>query len=83
MLALPSTDTPAADQGVASQSVEQAHSIDPSMVEQLPATEEKASFLTARGPEQATYTGALLWSVLERAQMLGGVAARGCAVLSW
>ena len=42
------------------------------MVEQLPATEEKVSFLTTRGSEQATYTGALLWSVLERAQMLGG-----------
>jgi hypothetical protein len=50
--------------------VEQTHSIDPAMVEQLPAVEEKISFLTGHGPEQATYTGALLWSVLERTEVL-------------
>ena len=42
------------------------------MVEKLPAVEEKISFLTAHGPEQARYTGALLRSVLDRAEMLGG-----------
>lgn len=42
------------------------------MVEQLPAIEQKVSFLTGHGPEQATFTGALLWSVLEHSEMLGG-----------
>jgi hypothetical protein len=42
------------------------------MVEQLPAIEQKVAFLTSHGPEPATYTGALLWPVLEQAQMLGG-----------
>jgi hypothetical protein len=63
----------AADQSiVVAASVEQIHNIDPAMVEKLPAVEEKISFLTAHGPEQASYTGALLWSVLDRAEMLGG-----------
>ena len=73
VLALTNTNTSAANQSVVvAQSVEQARTIDPSMLEQLPAIEEKVSFLTARGLEQATYTGALLWSVLERVQMLVG-----------
>lgn len=42
------------------------------MLEQLPAVEEKVSFLTGRGPEQAAYTGALLWSVLDHAGLFGG-----------
>lgn len=42
------------------------------MVEQLPAIEQQVSFLTGHGSEQAAYTGALLWSVLERAEMLRG-----------
>jgi Oxidoreductase molybdopterin binding domain len=46
--------------------------IDAAMIERLPAIEQKVSFLTSRGPEQATYTGALLWSVLDRTGMLGG-----------
>jgi hypothetical protein len=72
-LALASNNVAAADQNIViTQSLEQAHTIDPATVEQLPASEQKVSFLTGRGPEQATYTGALLWSVLERAQMLGG-----------
>jgi hypothetical protein len=63
----------AADQSiVVAASVEQIHNIDPAMVEKLPAVEETVSFLTAHGPEQASYTGALLWSVLDRAEMLGG-----------
>jgi hypothetical protein len=72
-LALASNNTRAGDPSVViAQSVEQTHAIDPAMVEQLPAVEQKVSFLTAHGPEQATYTGALLWSVLEHAEMLSG-----------
>lgn len=40
--------------------------------EQLPALEQRVSFLTGHGTEQATYTGALLWSVLEKAGALSG-----------
>jgi len=72
-LAFAASYATAADQGiVVATSVEQTHSIDPALVERLPAVEEKISFLTGHGPEHATYTGALLWSVLERAEMLGG-----------
>jgi Oxidoreductase molybdopterin binding domain len=72
-LVLTGNDATAADQSiVVATSVEQSRSIDPAVVEQLPAIEQKMSFLTGHGPEQATYTGALLWSVLERAEMLGG-----------
>ena len=72
-LALASNIALATDQSVVvAQSVEQTHTIDVAIVEQLPAIEQKVSFLTAHGPEQATYTGALLWSVLERAGMVGG-----------
>jgi len=63
----------AADQSIlVATSVEQTHTIDPAMVEKLPAVEEKISFLTEHGPEQATYAGALLWSVLDHAEILGG-----------
>lgn len=73
LLALTNTEARAADQSVViATTVEQTHTIDPALVDRLPAIEEKISFLTGRGPEQATYTGALLWSVLEQAQMLGG-----------
>jgi Oxidoreductase molybdopterin binding domain len=73
LLALANTDARAADQSVViATTVEQTHTIDPAMVERLPAIDEKASFLTGHGPEQASYTGALLWSVLEQAEMLGG-----------
>jgi hypothetical protein len=73
LLALANTDARAADQSVViATSVELTHTIDPAMVERLPAIEEKVSFLTGRGPEQASYTGALLWSVLAEAEMLGG-----------
>lgn len=40
--------------------------------EQLPALEQRVSFFTGHGTEQATYTGALLWSVLEKAGALSG-----------
>jgi hypothetical protein len=35
-------------------------------VEQLPAVEQQVSFITGHGNEQATYTDALLWTLLER-----------------
>jgi hypothetical protein len=71
-LVLASSGARAAGQSiVVASSVEQTRTIDPAMVEQLPAVEEHILFLTERGAEQATYTGALLWSVLERAQVLG------------
>lgn len=60
----------AADQGVTvATSVEQTRNIDAAMVAKLPAVEQKVSFLTGHGPEQATYTGALLWSVIDSAEM--------------
>jgi Oxidoreductase molybdopterin binding domain len=72
-LALGMSGATAADQSiVVTTSVEEAHNIDLAMVEKLPVVEEKISFLTSHGPEQASYTGALLWSVLDRAEMLGG-----------
>ena len=72
-LTLPGNHAAAADQSiVVTTSVEQTHNIDPAMVEKLPAVEEKVSFQTGHGPEQAIYTGALLWSVLDHAEMLGG-----------
>ena len=73
LVALAYNDARAADQSVVIATfVEQTRTVDPAMVERLPAIEEKISFLTGRGPEQANYTGALLWSVLELAEMLGG-----------
>ena len=54
-LALASNIAPAFGQSVViTQSVEQTHTIDPAMIEQLPAIEQHASFLTSDGPEQAT-----------------------------
>jgi hypothetical protein len=62
---------PAHSQGaVIAHAVEQAQTIDRAAVEQLPAVEEQISFLTGHGQEQATYTGALLWSVLQRTEAL-------------
>jgi hypothetical protein len=73
LLAFAGNHATAADQSVVvATSVEQTHNIDAAMVEKLQAVEEKVSFLTGHGPEQATYTGALLWSALDRAEMLGG-----------
>jgi hypothetical protein len=61
----------ASAQGVViTQSVDQTQTIDRTVVEQLPAIEQQVSFLTGHGNEQATYTGALLWSVLERSEAL-------------
>ena len=63
---------PAFSQGlVIAQSVEQTHAVDPASVAQLPAVEQRVSFVTGHGTEQATYTGALLWSLLEQAGGLG------------
>ena len=73
LLAFVAHHATATDQSIiVAASVEQTHNIDPAMVEKLPAVEETVSFLTGHGPEQATYTGALLWSVLDSAELLGG-----------
>jgi hypothetical protein len=55
----------------------------PAMVEQLPAVEQKVSFLTGQGPEQATYTGALLWFVLGAQECWAAVGGRACTMPSW
>lgn len=52
------------------ESVQHAGSIDPTMVEQLPATESTIAFQTSHGPQKATYTGATLWSVLQKSASL-------------
>ena len=67
------TQAIAADQSISvTTSVEQTRNIDPTTIEKLPAVEEKVSFLTGHGPEQAIYTGALLWSVIASPEMSGG-----------
>jgi len=57
---------------VVAQSVEQTAAIDRAEVERLPATEQRVSFQTEHGTEQATFGGPLLWLVLEHAGVLGG-----------
>lgn len=52
------------------ESVQHAASIDAATVEQLPATESTIAFQTSHGPEKATYTGAPLWSVLQKSASL-------------
>ena len=72
-LVLPSYVSLASDQSVEiTQSGGPAHTIDPAMVEQLPAILEHVLFLSRRGPEHQNYTRALLWSLLERAEVVGG-----------
>jgi hypothetical protein len=72
-LASAGTHAAAGDQNIViATRVDQTHMIDPAAVEHLPAVVEKISFLTEHGPEQATYTGALLWSVLKHQDLLGG-----------
>ena len=67
------TQAIAADQSISvTTSVEQTRTIEPAAIEKLPPVEQKVSFLTGHGPEQATYTGALLWSVIDGAEMLRG-----------
>jgi len=57
---------------VVAQPAGQEHTLDLAAVRQLPAVEVRVSFLTGHGTEQATYTGPLLWSVLERAGEVEG-----------
>jgi hypothetical protein len=57
---------------VITDTLEQTHAIDLAAVMQLPAVEETVEFATGRGPERATYTGALLWSVLQGSGALAG-----------
>src|SRR3954469_11570539 len=61
-----------AQEVVVSRSVEESHTINPDTVERLPAVEREVSYLTGHGTEQASYTGALLWSVLDSAGVLAG-----------
>jgi hypothetical protein len=83
-LALVGNSATAADQGiVVATSVEQTRTIDPAMVGQLPVIEQKVSFLTGHGPEQATYTGALPGPCSNTQKCWAAIVGRACAVLSW
>jgi hypothetical protein len=55
------------------------------LVEQLPAIEQKVSFLTGHGPEQATYTGAVRCSgpCSNARKCWAPIAGRACAATSW
>jgi hypothetical protein len=53
------------------------------MVEQLPAIDEKVSFLTSHGPEEAAYTGALFGPCSSMRQCWAAIAGRACAIRSW
>ncbi len=55
---------------VIAKSVEQTQTIDRSVIDQLPVVEQAVSFQTGHGNEQATYTGSLLWTLLERTEAL-------------
>jgi hypothetical protein len=57
---------------VVSRSVAESHTINPDAVQRLPAVEQPVSYVTGHGIEQASYTGALLWSLLDSAGILGG-----------
>ena len=57
---------------VITQAPGQTHELDQAELQKLPAVEQRVSFRTGHGTEQATYTGALLWSVLERTGVLDG-----------
>lgn len=61
-----------AQEVVVSRSVEESHTINPTTLERLPAVEQQVSYLTGHGIEQATYTGTLLWSLLDSTGALGG-----------
>ena len=43
------------------------HPLDKAEIERLPPVNEHIAFLTGHGPEQADYTGGLLWAVLDQA----------------
>jgi DMSO/TMAO reductase YedYZ molybdopterin-dependent catalytic subunit len=61
----------ACDDGlVVVRSTEQMRTIDRATIEQLPTVELHVSFATSHGPEQAHYTGALLWTLLQRTEAL-------------
>lgn len=56
---------------VIAQSVEQTQTIDLASVQALPQVEQRVSTQTEHGTVQATYRGALLWTVLQQAGVLG------------
>jgi len=73
LLVAASSRSPALGQDlVIAQSVEQTHRFDLAEVGKLPATELQISFLTGHGQAQASYTGGLLWTLLDRAEAVGG-----------
>ncbi len=54
----------------------QAQSLTLAQLQALPATSMAVSFQGEHGQEQATYSGALLWTVLEHAGMIDPAAPR-------
>lgn len=73
LLGLAAQSRAAFGQGVViTQSTEQTQALERAEVERLPVSEQRVSFRTEHGTEQASFTGALLWSVLEHAGALGG-----------
>jgi hypothetical protein len=62
-----------ATQGVViAQSVEQTQTIDLAAVQALPQVDQHVSMQTEHGPVQATFRGALLWTVLQKAGAITG-----------
>ena len=73
LLACLAWPAPAPAQGlVITEAVEQTHRIDLADIEKLPAIDLQVSFQTSHGPQQANYTGALLWTLLKGAEPAGG-----------
>jgi hypothetical protein len=72
LLAAPLLLAPArAQEVVIAQSSGQSSTLDLAAIRRLPAVTVRVSFLTGHGPEQARYTGARLWAVLQQAGVLG------------
>jgi len=49
--------------------VKQPQQVTADALRQLPAVERQVTFLTDRGPQTATYTGVLLWTLIDRAKV--------------
>lgn len=49
--------------------VKQPQQVTADVLRQLPAVERQVTFLTDHGPQSATYTGVLLWALVDRAQI--------------
>ncbi len=57
---------------VVAHAAEQAVAVDLGAIRQLPATEVKVAFETGHGSQQATFTGVLLWTLLDKQGALTG-----------